>query len=148
VVAVAATTPIVGHAPRVVMLSAEGYSLREIAERSGVTQRTVCLWQRQYQGEGITRLRSRHRSGRPRRVTRRKELTQELNRTQPALPSWPGLPTRMTHDYTRHGTTSLFAALEVASGKVRDAVSSVIPTSSSSPFVSLCPGATPVASCT
>jgi transposase len=31
---------------------------------------------------------------------------------------WPGLPTRMTHDYTRHGTTSLFAALEVASGKV------------------------------
>ena len=31
---------------------------------------------------------------------------------------WPGPPTRMTHDYTRHGTTSLFAALEVASGKV------------------------------
>ena len=31
---------------------------------------------------------------------------------------WPGLPARMTHDYTRHGTTSLFAALEVASGKV------------------------------
>ena len=31
---------------------------------------------------------------------------------------WPGLPARMTHDYTRHGTTSLFAALEVSSGKV------------------------------
>ena len=31
---------------------------------------------------------------------------------------WPGLPARMTHDYTRHGTTSLFAALEVASGQV------------------------------
>ena len=31
---------------------------------------------------------------------------------------WPGLPARMTHDYLRHGTTSLFAALEVASGKV------------------------------
>jgi hypothetical protein len=47
-----------------------------------------------------------------------KSQIQALNRTQPALPMWPGLPTRMTHDYTRHGTTSLFAALEVASGKV------------------------------
>ena len=41
-----------------------------------------------------------------------------LTATQPALPMWPGLPVRMTHDYVRHGTTSLFAALEVASGKV------------------------------
>jgi transposase len=47
-----------------------------------------------------------------------KSRIQALNRTQPALPMWPGLPARMTHDYTRHGTTSLFAALEVASGKV------------------------------
>jgi transposase len=39
-------------------------------------------------------------------------------RTQPALPMWPELSVRMTHDYVRHGTTSLFAALEVASGKV------------------------------
>ena len=47
-----------------------------------------------------------------------KSQIQALNRTQPALPMWPGLPARMTHDYLRHGTTSLFAALEVASGKV------------------------------
>jgi transposase len=47
-----------------------------------------------------------------------KSQIQALNRTQPALPMWPGLPARMTHDYTRHGTTSLFAALEVTSGKV------------------------------
>ena len=47
-----------------------------------------------------------------------KSQIQALNRTQPALPMWPGLPARMTHDYTRHGTTSLFAALEVASAKV------------------------------
>jgi transposase len=47
-----------------------------------------------------------------------KSQIQALNRTQPLLPMWPGLPARMTHDYTRHGTTSLFAALEVASGKV------------------------------
>jgi transposase len=47
-----------------------------------------------------------------------KSQIQALDRTQPALPMWPGLPARMTHDYTRHGTTSLFAALEVASGKI------------------------------
>jgi hypothetical protein len=47
-----------------------------------------------------------------------KSQIQALNRTQLALPMWPGLPARMIHDYTRHGTTSLFAALEVASGKV------------------------------
>ena len=46
-----------------------------------------------------------------------KSQIQALNRTQPALPMWLGLPARMTNDYLRHGT-SLFAALEVASGKV------------------------------
>ncbi len=47
-----------------------------------------------------------------------KSQIQALNRTQPILPMRPGLPTRMTHDYERNGTTSLFAALEVASGQV------------------------------
>lgn len=47
-----------------------------------------------------------------------KSQIQALDRTQPILPLRPNLPARMTHDYTRHGTTSLFAALEVASGKV------------------------------
>jgi hypothetical protein len=45
-----------------------------------------------------------------------KAQIQALNRTQRLLPMWPGLPARRTHDYTRHGTTSLFAALEVARG--------------------------------
>jgi transposase len=47
-----------------------------------------------------------------------KSQIQALNRTRSALPMWPGLPARMTHDYTRHGPTSLLAALEVASDKV------------------------------
>jgi transposase len=47
-----------------------------------------------------------------------KSQIQALERTQPILPLRPGLPARMTHDYERHGTTSLFAALEVATGKV------------------------------
>jgi len=47
-----------------------------------------------------------------------KTQIQALNRTQPILPLRPGLPSRQTHDYTRHGLTSLYAALEVASGAV------------------------------
>jgi transposase len=47
-----------------------------------------------------------------------KSQIQALDRTQPILPMRPGVPARMTHDYERHGTTSLFAALEVATGKV------------------------------
>jgi transposase len=47
-----------------------------------------------------------------------KSQIQALDRSQPVLPILPGTPARMSHDYTRHGTTSLFAALDVASGKV------------------------------
>src|SRR5712691_6220414 len=50
-----------------------------------------------------------------------KSQIQALDRTQPILPVRPGLPERATHDYVRHGTTTLFAALEVATGKVTDA---------------------------
>jgi len=50
-----------------------------------------------------------------------KSQVQALDRTQPMLPVRPGLPARRTHDYVRHGTTTLFAALEVATGKVTDA---------------------------
>jgi transposase len=47
-----------------------------------------------------------------------KSQIQALNRAQPVLPILPGTPTRASHDYVRHGTTSLFAALDVASGRV------------------------------
>lgn len=47
-----------------------------------------------------------------------KTQIQALNRTQPLLPLRPGLPARQTHDYQRNGLTSLYAALEVASGTV------------------------------
>jgi transposase len=47
-----------------------------------------------------------------------KSQIQALDRTQPLLPMRPGQPERRTHDYVRHGTTSLFAALDVATGKI------------------------------
>jgi transposase len=47
-----------------------------------------------------------------------KPQIQALDRTAPLLPLQPGQVERRTHDYTRHGTTSLYAALNVKSGKV------------------------------
>jgi transposase len=47
-----------------------------------------------------------------------KTQVQALDRTAPILPLLPGVPQRQTHDYTRHGTTNLYAALDVASGTV------------------------------
>jgi len=47
-----------------------------------------------------------------------KSQIQALDRTSPVLPLRPGLPERRTHDYVRGGTTNLYAALDVASGKV------------------------------
>jgi transposase len=50
-----------------------------------------------------------------------KSQVQALDRTAPVLPLRLGMPEKQTHDYVRHGTTTLFAALEVATGKVTDA---------------------------
>ncbi len=47
-----------------------------------------------------------------------KSQIQALDRTQPVLPMAPGVAERRTHDYVRHGTTTLFAALDVATGAV------------------------------
>jgi transposase len=47
-----------------------------------------------------------------------KSQIQALDRTQPLLPLAPGIAERRTHDYERHGTTTLFAALDIATGEV------------------------------
>ncbi len=47
-----------------------------------------------------------------------KSQMQAIDRTAPILPIMPTTPARMTHDYVRHGTTSLFAAFDIGSGSV------------------------------
>jgi transposase len=47
-----------------------------------------------------------------------KSQVQALDRSQPVLPMMPGMPERRSHDYVRHGTTSLFAAFNIADGTV------------------------------
>ncbi len=51
-----------------------------------------------------------------------KSQVQALDRSQPVLPMMPGMPEKRTHDYARNGITSLFAALDMASGKVIGAI--------------------------
>ncbi len=188
---------------KIILASLEGEPVRPMAKRLGVSVNAVNVWRRRYREQGLAGLRTRERSGRPRRISEAKERSvvaatmrrpsatthwsarrlaktvglsaasvhriwqkyglqphrvetfkfsndpafdakladivglyldpperalvlcvdeksqiQALNRTQPILPMRRGLPARMTHDYERNGTTSLFAALEVASGKV------------------------------
>jgi len=47
-----------------------------------------------------------------------KSQIQALDRSAPVLPLMPGVPARQTHDYVRNGTTNLYAALDLASGRV------------------------------
>jgi hypothetical protein len=64
------------------------------------------------------------------------------------MPTQPGHAEQRTHDYVRHGTTTLFAALEIATGKVTGVCKNGIGTKSSWPSSNASPGHTPTASCT
>jgi transposase len=64
-------------------------------------------------------LRRHHRRNYPQeREKNQKSQTQALERTRPTLPLLPTTPARATHDYIRNGTVDLFAALDVATGRV------------------------------
>jgi hypothetical protein len=62
-----------------------------------------------------------------------KSQIQALDRTAPILPLQPGLAERRSHDYVRHGTSTLFAALEIATGQVTAPANAATGTRSSSP---------------
>jgi transposase len=118
--------------------NATHWSTREMARRVGVSQATVHrVWRafrlQPHRSEGF------HLSNDPLFVEKVRDIVglylnppehavvlcvdeksqiQALDRKQPILPMQPGQPERRTHDYRRHGTTTLFAALNVVSGKV------------------------------
>ena len=78
-----------------------------------------------------------------------KSQIQALDRTAPILPLQPGLAERRSHDYVRHGTTTLFAALEIATGQVTAAVQTPAPPPGvPAPSSSRSPAPTPTSSCT
>ena len=78
-----------------------------------------------------------------------KSQVQALNRTQKTLPMQPGHNAEQrTHDYVRHGTTTLFAALEIATGKVTGICKKRHRHQEFLAFLKHRPGPTPTASCT
>src|SRR3954465_15453900 len=114
------------------------WSIRSMATASGYSHTTIrrildCLWSaatslaelQTFQRPAVRGQSSRHRrslfvtakSGAGAQCRRESQI-QALDREQPVLPMMPGIPERRTHSYVRHGTTSLFAALDVASGFV------------------------------
>jgi transposase len=118
--------------------NATHWSTREMARRAGVSSSTV---QRVWRAFGLQphRTESFHLSNDPLFVEKVRDVVglylnppehavvlcvdektqiQALDRKQPILPMLPGQPERRTHDYRRHGTTTLFAALDIATGEV------------------------------
>jgi transposase len=77
-----------------------------------------------------------------------KSQVQALDRTAPILPIMPGVPERQTHDYVRNGTTTLFAALDVATGRVEQTCLPDIVTRSSCGSSNRSPRPTRGSSCT
>jgi hypothetical protein len=77
-----------------------------------------------------------------------KSQIQALERSAPILPLQPALAERQSHDYIRHGTSTLFAAVEIASGTVTAASNPVTGTRSSWPSSNRSPAPTPAAICT
>jgi transposase len=78
----------------------------------------------------------------------KKPQIQALQRTAPTLPVRPGHPEAASFDYLRHGTTTLFAALEVATGRVTDACTDRHRHQEFWPSSSRSPPPTPAGSCT
>ena len=77
-----------------------------------------------------------------------KSQIQALDRTQPILPMQPGPAEQRTHDYVRHGTTTLFAALEIATGQVTGVCKPRHRHQEFLRFLKQSPAPTPTGSCT
>ena len=107
---------------RIVLDCAQGTTNGEVAQSLRITPQTVGKWRSRFVVRRLDGLLDEPRPGAPRKVVvlsvDEKSQIQALNRTEPILPLAPGLPERRTHDYLRYGTTTLFAALDVATGRV------------------------------
>src|SRR6266508_1806345 len=109
---------------RIVLLAADGVPVKDIVDRVGVSKPTVIGWKKRYAAEGLGGLEDRPKPGRPATVD---EVAVVLATLEPpperlGVTHWSSrLLAKRSHDYVRHGTTTLFAALEVATGKVTDA---------------------------
>ena len=110
---------------KIILATADGFGTAEIMRRSGKSKPSVWRWQERLHRPAVRRQAARHRRALHRSTAHamvfsvdEKSQIQALDRTQPGLPLKNGRCATMTHDYKRHGTTTLFAALDVLKGKV------------------------------
>jgi hypothetical protein len=109
---------------QIVLLSAARLGVAEVARQARVSRPAVSRWQRRFAEQGVSRL-LRYTVGLyidpPAHSLvlslHEKSQIQELDRAQPGLPLKLGKAGTWTHDYKRHGTTTLFAALNVLDGR-------------------------------
>src|SRR5665811_355443 len=102
----------------IVLLSADGFGTNEIMRRTGKSKTCVWRWQERFMQAGYDSL--LHDKTRPSRIPPLgSNITERVvTLTQTGLPMKKGRAGTMTHDYKRHGTTTLFAALNVLDGTV------------------------------
>src|SRR6266511_1655702 len=126
---------------RIVLACADGGPNIAVAARLGINRATVRKWRTRFLARRLDGLGDEPRPGVPRTISDaqvgdvvglylappanaavfavdEKPQIQALERTSPVLPMLPGVPERRSHDYVRHGTIDLFAALNTATGKV------------------------------
>lgn len=129
---------VIGEALKTPPAGASHWSVRSMAEHTGISKSTVQRW---FELFGVQPHRQRHfkLSNDPFFIEKVRDIVglylnppdhamvlcvdektqiQALNRTQPMLPMGLGYVEGVTHDYVRHGTTTLFAALDIANGEV------------------------------
>src|SRR5215213_7631100 len=88
---------------RIVLACADGTPNTRVAAQLGVSRDMLGKWRSRFIAKRLVVL-----------AVDEKSQMQALDRTAPVLPMMPAAPARQTHDYVRHGTTSLFAALDIA----------------------------------
>src|SRR6266700_3398340 len=113
---------------RIVLLSADGVGTMAIQRQTGKGKPTIWRWQARFMAEGVDGLlhEATRPAGKPPLTAAVIERVVEMTLAEPPgeRTHWTGRPMTkgrcgtMTHDYKRHGTTTLFAALDVLDGKV------------------------------